>query len=151
MPGNSAGLVRAHRRIVMSASQDTYTMGSMYASGNVPTASFIYPNDRYLPADVAGFTKFTFTLGTFGTVTAPTVTVYFTNDPITASGLLSQPATGIWTVASAPADQVGGGVVTNPIVPGNYMQFFAPMFAYRLVTNAYVGGGQCLIDMIALP
>ncbi len=156
MPGNSAGLIRAHRRITLTASQDTYTLGAMYASGNVPTATFVYPNDRYLPADVAGFTKFTFTVGSTGTVTTPSITFYYTNDPLTASGLLSQPGTGIWTPMAAPSEQSGTGSLANPITviggaTGQYMQFFAPMLAYRIVSNAFTGGGSVLVDVVALP
>lgn len=154
MPGNSAGLIRAHRTITMIASQDTYTMNSMYASGTAPTSatSLIYPNDRYLAADVAGFTKFTFTVGTTGTVTTPSISVYYTNDPVTAAGLNSFAGTGQWVLAAAPGEQAGGGSVVNPMTgPTTYMQFFAPMLAYRITTSAYAGGGTVLVNVIALP
>ena len=155
MPGNSAGLIRAHRKITLVASQDTYTMNSLYASGTAPSSatSLIYPNDRYLPADVAGFTKFTFTFGTTGTVTTPSVSIYFTNDPVTASGLNSFAGTGIWNLMAAPAEQGAATVVANPWIgtAGSYMQFFAPMLAYRITANAFAGGGSVIVDMLALP
>lgn len=153
MPGNSAGIVRAHRKITLAASQDTYVLGAYYASGNAPTATFVYPNDRYLLADVAGFTKFTFSTGSTGTVTTPSISFYYTNDPLTASGLASYGGTGIWNLMAAPADQSGTGTLANPVTtPGTgYMQFFAPMLAYRIVSNAFTGGGSVVIDMIALP
>jgi hypothetical protein len=116
----------------------------------------VYPNDRYLPADVAGLTKFTFSVGLSGTVTGPSVTFYYTNDPITASGLLSFAGTGIWDIMAAPSDQSGTGSIANPITvvtgaTSQYMQFFAPCLAYRITTNAFTGGGSVLIDMLALP
>jgi hypothetical protein len=128
----------------------------MYASGAAPTATFVYPNDRYLPADVSGLTKFTFSVGLSGTVTGPSVTFYYTNDPITASGLLSFAGTGIWDIMAAPSDQSGTGSIANPITvvtgaTSQYMQFFAPCLAYRITTNAFTGGGSVLIDMLALP
>lgn len=163
MPGNSAGLIRAHRTITMVASADTYAgtgSGSYYASGAVPTASYIYPNDRYILADVAGFTKFTFTLSSTGTVTTPSVLFYYTNDPATAAGLNSFAGTGIWQMMAAPSEQSGTGLVANPVTvinpagggtTGQYMQFFAPMLAYRITTNAFTGGGSVVINMEALP
>ena len=151
MAGNSAGLIRAHRQLVLPASSDTYVMGAYYASGVAPASatSLIYPNDRYLLADAKGFTKFTFTVGSVGTVTAPTVTFYFTNDPLTSSGLKSFAATGIWTIMAAPSDQPPAP--TNPVtvIPG-YMQFFAPIDAYRITTSAFAGGGSVIVDMMAL-
>ena len=152
MPGNSAGIVRAHRKLTLPASTDTYVTGAYYASGAVPTASYVYPNDRYLPADVAGFTKFTFSVGSTGTVTTPSISFYYTNDPLTASGLASFGGTGIWNLMAAPAAQSGTGAIANPVTAiGTYMQFFAPMLAYRIVTNAFTGGGSVVVDMIALP
>ena len=153
MPGNSAGLIRAHRTLTLPASSDTYVLGAYYASGAVPTAAFVYPNDRYLTADVAGFTKFTFTVGSTGTVTTPVVSFYYTNDPLTAAGLKSFAGTGIWTLMAAPSDQSGTGTIANPVVtiPTQYMQFFAPMLAYRITTNAFTGGGSVVVDMLALP
>jgi hypothetical protein len=152
MPGNSAGIVRAHRKLTLPASTDTYTTGTYYASGSAPTSSFVYPNDRYLLADVAGFTKFTFAVGSTGTVTSPSVTFYYTNDPATAAGLNSASATGLWIPMPAPAEQSGTGTVANPItsVPGS-MIFMFPCLAYRVVTNAFTGGGSVVVDMLALP
>jgi hypothetical protein len=128
----------------------------MYASGAAPTATYVYPNDRYLPADVAGFTKFTFSVGQSGTVSGPSILFYYTNDPLTASGLLSFAGTGIWDLMAAPSDQSGTGAIANPVTiiggsTGQYMQFFAPILAYRIVSNAFTGGGNVLIDMVALP
>lgn len=156
MPGNSAGIVRAHRTLTLPASTDTYVTGTYFASGSAPTATYIYPNDRYLLADVAGFTKFTFTVGSTGTVTSPTVTFYFTNNPATAAGTVSYAGTGIWDVMGAPSDQSGTGTLANPVTiiggdSGQYMQFFAPMLAYRITTNAFTGGGNVVVDMVALP
>jgi len=152
MAGNSAGLIRAHRKLILPASTDTYITPAYYASGLLPTATFVYPNDRYLLADAKGFTKFTFTIGTTGTVTGPSVTFYYTNDPLTSSGLNSFPGTGIWAVMAAPSEQSGTGIVANPWIgtAGSYMQFFAPLDAYRIVTNAFTGGGSVVIDMMAL-
>jgi hypothetical protein len=105
-----------------------------------------------LPADVAGFTKFTFSVGSTGTVTTPSISFYYTNDPLTASGLASFGGTGIWNLMAAPADQSGTGAIANPVTAiGTYMQFFAPMLAYRIVTNGFTGGGSVVVDMIALP
>lgn len=152
MPGNSAGLVRAHRTLTLAASVDTYVTGAYYASGAVPTATYIYPNDRYLLADVAGFTKFTFQYSTSGGVVGPSVSLYYTNDPNTAAGINSFAGTGIWTLMAAPSEQTGTGSVANPLTtPGQYMQFFAPMLAYRVVTNAFTGGGSVIINMEGLP
>jgi len=138
----------------MAASQDTYTMASMYASGAVPTATFIYPNDRYLPADAKGFTKYTFTVSVAsGTVTGPSISFYFTNSERTASGLESFGGTGSWTLMTAPAEQTGGGSVLNPITASDgtiYMQFMAPCLAYRVVTNAFSGGGSVNIHVLAV-
>jgi hypothetical protein len=153
MAGNSAGLIRAHRKLVLPASTDTYTAGAFYASGVAPTATFVYPNDRYLLADAKGFTKFTFTVGTTGTVGGTiAVTFYYTNDPLTSSGLASAGATGIWTIMAAPSDQTGTGTIVNPVtVPfTQYMQFFAPLDAYRITTSAFTGGGNIIVDMMAL-
>lgn len=143
----------------MAASADTYSgtgSGTYYASGAVPTATYIYPNDRYLLADVAGFTKFTFNVSSTGTVTGPSITFYFTNDPLTSSGLASFGGTGIWNIMAAPSDQSGTGSIANPITAiggstGQYMQFFAPMLAYRITTNAFTGGGSVVIQVEALP
>jgi hypothetical protein len=154
MPGNSAGIVRAHRTITLIAGQDTYTLPAMYASGVAPTATFIYPNDRYLLADVAGFTRFTFSVGATGTVTTPSVTFYYTNDPGTAAGLKSFSATGLWTIMAAPSEQTGTGSVTNPVTATDgsaYMQFTAPLLAYRIVTNGFAGGGSVIVNMVATP
>jgi hypothetical protein len=129
-------------------------MNSMYASGAAPTSgtSLIYPNDRYLLADAAGFTKFTFTVATTGTVTTPSISFYYTNDPATAAGLNSFAGTGQWILMAAPSDQSGTGAVSNPItVVGSYMQFFAPLLAYRVTTSAYAGGGSVIVNMVALP
>jgi hypothetical protein len=123
-----------------------------YASGVAPTSTFIYPDDRYLLADAKGFTKFTFTVGAIGTVTGPSVSFYFTNDPLTSSGLASAGGTGIWTLMAAPSDEAGTGTILNPItVPyTQYMQYMAPLDAYRITTNAFTGGGSVVVDMMAL-
>jgi hypothetical protein len=105
-----------------------------------------------LPADVAGFTKFTFYVGSTGTVTTPSISFYYTNDPLTASGLASFGGTGIWNLMASSSDQSGTGAVSNPItVIGSYFQVFAPMLAYRIVSNAFTGGGSVIIDVLALP
>ena len=157
MPGNSAGLVRAHRRIVLSASQDSYTLGAAYASGNAPSATYIYPNDRYLLADIAGFTKFTFTADlASGTVTGPQITFYGTLDPATAAGLNSSAGTGSWFPLSAPGENAGTGTVVNPITvlgPAGTqsLQFQGQLLAWRVTSNGYTGGGTVAVSMIALP
>jgi hypothetical protein len=56
----------------------------------------------------------------------------------------------------APSDQSGTGSLANPVTiiggaTGQYMQFFAPLLAYRIVANAFAGSGSIVVDMLALP
>lgn len=154
MAGNS-GLIRAHRTLTLAASRDTYSgtgSGTYYASGAVPTATFKYPDDRYLLADVTGLTRLNFSFNNSGTVTTPSITLYYTNDPATASGLLSQPGTGLWTIMSAFSLNTGAGTMTNPITAADGTQSFefnGSLLAYRITTSGFAGGGSVVVNMEA--
>jgi hypothetical protein len=155
MPGTAIGLIRARRTVSMTTGQDTYSMTNLYAAGNVTQA---YPNNRYLPSDVAGLSTFQFSVGTSGTVTVTSggLTLYGTNDPVTAFGNGTGTG-GVWFALVAPSGATeSAGANANPITDftgdgAQSLTYRGNILAWRAVAPAFTGGGSIVLYMQAGP
>ena len=133
----SSGFGRAHRLIQLTAGQD---------SSLLP----IYTSNGFQPGwEARGFKSYTFQVSYTGTVPGTlSLLVYGTVDPLTARGSAVAPR---WFILPANAAQTGAGVIANPVTVADgtqSMQYSAGnLEAWRIVANAFTGGGTINIDV----